>query len=493
MSEKLEEMPVQRGKQPGGGGINRRPQQLDSVEPMQIDDPDEPQDAPSDFVVDLPTNFDLDSYASGYIGLIKIRRLMFIAKHCPGLQEEALKLALACVEETHNTSTYITIRQKLFQCTKDSKYAENEESTLFVNQTNRKSAITLERLDADLKNYRSNSIKESIRRGFDALGDHYMDCGDLSSALKMYTRARDHCTSSKHIVSLCLNIMKVSVFLGNWQQVLNYYSKAEATQEMAESHKNNINLDTVSRLKCAAGLAEMEGRKYKNAARCFIQTSFDHCVCPDVMSPYTVAIYGGLCALASFDREELFTKVISSSSFKQFLELEPFLRDVIMQFYQSNYATCLQTLDNLRDTFMLDMYLANHISALYKQIRNKALIQYFSPYSSVDLHVMASAFNTDVVSLENELITLILEGQISARIDSHAKVMYAREVDERSAVFQKAVEVGDAYVLRTKVLLMRALLQNNNIVVSHISDPNAMEDAGVDTSPAAAAPKRMKP
>jgi hypothetical protein len=30
-----------------------------------------------------------------------------------------------------------------------------------------------------------------------------------SQALKMYMRARDHCTSSKHIVQLCLNIIKV--------------------------------------------------------------------------------------------------------------------------------------------------------------------------------------------------------------------------------------------------------------------------------------------
>lgn len=35
---------------------------------------------------------------------------------------------------------------------------------------------------------------------------------------------------------------------------------------------------------------------------------------------------------------------------------------------------------------------------------------------------MAEAFNTDVVSLEDELTALILEGQISARIDSRAKV-----------------------------------------------------------------------
>eukprot|EP00731_Ephydatia_muelleri_P021166 Em0013g893a len=249
----------------------------------------------------------------------------------------------------------------------------------------------------------------------------------------MYTRARDHCTSAKHIVSLCLNIIKVSVLLGNWQQVLNYYSKAEATSEMTEAAKSQTNQETASRLKCAAGLAEMENRKYKNAARLFLQTSFDNCKFPDLLSPYSVAVYGGLCALASFDRQDLHSKVIGSSSFKQFLELEPQLRDVIVQFHQSKYTSCLKILDSMRDNLMLDMYLADHIATLYAQIRSKALIQYFSPYMSVDLHRMAAAFNTDVTSLENELTPLILDGQISARIDSHAKVIYAREMDQRSA------------------------------------------------------------
>ena len=130
------------------------------------------------------------------------------------------------------------------------------------------------------------------------------------------------------------------------------------------------------------------------------------------------------------------------SSFKQFLELEPLLRDVIHQFHQSHYTSCLQSLEEMRENLMLDMYLASHLSKLYKMIRNKALIQvshtvvhlpwltvfmwitvqYFSPYLSVDLHRMAAAFNTSVLSLEGELTQLILEGQISARIDSHAKV-----------------------------------------------------------------------
>lgn len=107
------------------------------------------------------------------------------------------------------------------------------------------------------------------RRGHDDLGDHYLDCGDLSNALKCYSRARDYCTSAKHVINMCLNVIKVgpawggwaalraagqcppepgggapaeptppacqvSVYLQNWSHVLSYVSKAESTPEIAE-------------------------------------------------------------------------------------------------------------------------------------------------------------------------------------------------------------------------------------------------------------------
>lgn len=49
------------------------------------------------------------------------------------------------------------------------------------------------------------------RRGHDDLGDHYLDCGDLSNALKCYSRARDYCTSAKHVINMCLNVIKVAL------------------------------------------------------------------------------------------------------------------------------------------------------------------------------------------------------------------------------------------------------------------------------------------
>ena len=100
----------------------------------------------------------------------------------------------------------------------------------------------------------------------------------------------------------------------------------------------------VTRLKCAGGLADLMTRKsvnitlyflimissyptyttpsnliipliqshihrYKSAARQFLEASLDHCECPDLMSPNNVAIYGGLTALATFDRTELLKQV----------------------------------------------------------------------------------------------------------------------------------------------------------------------------------------
>ncbi|KAK2164227.1 hypothetical protein LSH36_67g01013 [Paralvinella palmiformis] len=279
-------------------------------------------------------------------------------------------------------------------------------------------------------------LTASRRRGHDDLGDHYLDCGDLSNALKCYSRARDYCTSAKHVVNMCLNVIKVSVYLQNWSHVMSYVNKAESTPQATEN--KGCNQAVMTKLKCAAGLSELASKKYKSAAKYFLQASFDHCDFPEILSPNNVATYGAICALASFDRHELQKHVLSSSSFKLFLELEPQLRDILYQFHGSKYASCLKLLEEIKDNLLLDMYLAPHITTLYAQIRNRGLCQYFSPYLSADMHKMASAFNTSVLALEDELMTLILEGQINARIDSHNKALILRSAMLKNQIHVKS-------------------------------------------------------
>ncbi|XP_065829194.1 COP9 signalosome complex subunit 1-like isoform X2 [Oscarella lobularis] len=440
----------------------------DAEEPMQVDvGPGEYYPvSTAAFVVENPT-LDLDAYAASYTGIARIKRLVFVANHCPSLAPDALRLAHVTVLVTCNTKAYAEVVALLEDaCSKNREAGSAPKvDTAWIEATNKKAALKLEKLDNDLKNYKANSIKESIRRGHDDLGDHHVDCGDFNNALKCYSRARDYCTNSRHIVNMCLNVIRVSIYLGNWPHVLNYVNKAESSSELSESHDKPNVIATLTKLKCSAGLAELCSRKYKNAARHFLQASFDHAEFPEMLSPNNVAVYGGLCALATFDRQELQKKVIASSSFKQFLELEPQLRDVVQKFHNSQYASCLQILSNMKDTLLLDMYLSPHVANLYSQIRSKALVQYFSPYVSADMTKMATAFNTTVAQLEDELTKLILDGQISARIDSHSKTLFARDVDERTQTFERSLAMGKQYQQKLKALILRAAIVRNQIVV----------------------------
>lgn len=443
---------------------------------MQVDVPPEDNENNEEeiYVVENPT-LDLEVYANSYTNLAKLYRLIYIAEHCPTLRLEALKMAIIYVTTTYNVTLYQNLHKKVANLNAAVQLPDvAAQSTvqdippydsLWIETKSKKAALKLEKLDNDLKNYKSNSIKESIRRGHDDLGDHYLNCGDLSNALKCYSRARDYCTSGKHVVNMCLNVIKVSIYLQNWSHVLSYVSKAEGTPDFVEGHSKDGNQAVLTRLKCAAGLAELANKEYKAAAKHFLQASFDHCEFSEMISPNNVAMYGGLCALATFDRQEVQKNVISSSSFKLFLELEPQLRDIIFKFYESKYASCLKLLDEIRDNLLLDMYIAPHVNALYTQIRNRALIQYFSPYLSADMNRMAVAFNRTVPALENEVMQLILDGQIQARIDSHNKILYAKDADQRSVTFEKAMNIGKEYQRRTKMLVLRAAMLKNQIHV----------------------------
>ena len=64
-------------------------------------------------------------------------------------------------------------------------------------------------------------------------------------------------------------------------------------------------------MRCAHGLAELVMCRYKSAAISFLLCSFDNCENPDLISTQNVAVYGVLCAMATFNRNELYQKVNS--------------------------------------------------------------------------------------------------------------------------------------------------------------------------------------
>lgn len=401
--------------------------------------------------------FDLESYINNYTSHTKVERLLFIADKAAGkpLALEALKLAADELKKSDNTGAYQEVCSRIG----DRLGSAYQLDRSFVEAVDRRAAVLQERLESELHGFKTNLIKESIRMGHNELGDFFYRRGDLQNAYKCYVRTRDYCTTSKHLVGMCLNAIKVTIELGNFMHVQNYVTKAEQTPDVQQDPI------VVAKLKAAAGLAFLDGKKYKAAARKFVEVNPDlGSDYSDVIAPQDIAVYGSLCALATMDRGELRSKVVNNIGFREFLEVIPEVREVIYDFYGSKYASCLSHLDQLRETLMYDIHLHDHVQPLYDMIRQKALVMYATPFTSVDLKIMATAFNITTSQLEKELAALIMDHEIQARIDSHNKILYARHAHVRNNTFRNALQIGESYVRESKALLLRANVLQHDLV-----------------------------
>ncbi|KAF2076541.1 hypothetical protein CYY_002155 [Polysphondylium violaceum] len=397
------------------------------------------------------SEFDLENYINNYSGNTKINRLIFIAEHCKPLEAEAYQMAAKEVQKTPNYELYKTIVGK--------SHGILSLDSAWVDNMAKKNLAQLDKLDSDLNTAKANMVKDSIRLAQNELGEFYYKSGDYPNAMKSFVRTRDYCTTSKNILTMCFNIIKVGIENVNYSHVITYVTKAEQSPDLDNASRAKLN--------SCMGLANLHLSKYKPAAKKFIETPFEQAnVFSDVLSQQDIAIYGGLCALATFDRSELKKKVIDDPTFKQFMELVPEVRELINDFYNSKYGSCLSYLDKLKPSLLLDVHLFEHVEVLYSKIRSKSLIQYFSPYVSVDLNVMATAFNTTVQSLEKEISKLIMDDSIQARIDSHNKRLYARKTDQRTSTFEKTIQVGNDFQNSTNNLLLRLEMLNNNITTT---------------------------
>lgn len=282
-----------------------------------------------------------------------------------------------------------------------------------------------------------------------ALGDYYYRRGELNQALKSYARTREYSASSTDaMLTMCMSYIRTSLENRSFPHAQSYITKAESA-----IREDKV---TSAKLNAASGLCNLEQGSFKMASRKFLQVSAElGSQYSDVISQQDIGLYACVCALASFDRSELQRLVLSSGPFRHFLEQVPDMREILSDFYHSRYAAVLSGLDRLKPLLLLDMHLHQHVQRLYKSIREKALVQYFTPYSSVDMKAMAAAFNTTLAELESDVAALILESTIKARIDSQNQRLYVKSVDQRTNTFEQTLQIGDEFVTNTQLALLR--------------------------------------
>ena len=456
---------------------------------------------------DSPPPVDLESIVSAYAPRAAVSRLLFVAEHSEdeALGLEALRSAHDLLKQGEDTRSYAAVVEKIAGRLGEA-YALDDR---WIKEVDVRNAKRQEILDAELNGYKTNSIKESIRVGHNDLGDFHRARGDFQSAFKCYSRARDYCTTPRHVVQMCVNIVRVGVESENFAHVASYAARAEhaaggggggaaaivhppsagassssplaATPphpgQQQQPHPSALDASVAASLACASGLAALESRQYATAARKFsslgaasaLDLGGEGDAFAEMLAPADVALAGALCAIAALDRAEFLRRAsfdgADAAGFRACLDANPDARALVDDFRANKYRDVLERVETLRPAMRLDPHLHDHADALAASIRERAVVQYCAPYSQLDLRIMATKFGCDAEAMEREVAGLVAAEKIPARIDSRAKTLVKRKSDVRVATYHAALAAGREYRLGVKHALVRASLVANGCVI----------------------------
>jgi len=316
-------------------------------------------------------------------------------------------------------------------------------------------------LEDEIQRWRNLSNREKICSSYLEAAEYCVSIGNFNQAISRFIEAKSYAGDTKMLLDINLKIMVTSIKSGQFGHVKSEASHALASEDIFKDHQFK------SKVLCCLGLYWLWSGRYEMAVHHFLDCHFSiYNAFPEILSGADIALYGGLCALASFNRMTLKKRVLDNAEFKRFLELQPKVNALIQGFYDSEYGKVMSGLNGLRNDMVIDLYLAPRVDNLLTAIRGKALVQYFSPYSAMDINKMADSFKVPVQEMEQELAVCIGDGHIKAKIDSHNKIVFASKTNKRSELFQKVLASGEDFERDMKAVLLRSSLMKNQVIVS---------------------------
>jgi COP9 signalosome complex subunit 1 len=349
-------------------------------------------------------------------GRTRLERLILIGNCSVILGVDAFKLAVREAKHGKDIQKYLDAQTPLETLAPQEREATRD--TAWMDRTKGLNGVETHRLDSEVKGYKNNLIRESTRMGHEDLGKHYQALGDLPKAFEAYSRMRADAQTPKHIIDISKHLIEVGIEQRNWIAVTSNVQKIRSVMDAKDADKS------LQPFLCAAeGLSSLDTGDYQHAALQFLATDAGMgSTYNTIISPNDVAVYGGICALATMDRNELNKRVLENSSFRTYLELEPHIRRAISFFVNSRYSQCLSVLESYRPDYLLDIHMQKHVDELYYMIRSKSIVQYFIPFSCVTLDSLNEQFAAPGKTIDKELVMMIARKELEARIDTINKV-----------------------------------------------------------------------
>ncbi|KAI8444980.1 26S proteasome subunit RPN7-domain-containing protein [Phakopsora pachyrhizi] len=440
---------------------------------------------------------------SQYTGLQAVNRFCFVAENFPIASIPAYKHALErIVQDTWNIKLYRSIieshneiasKNNLPLVHADDSWIENTQSE--INQTSG-------RLGNELKIHTTNLVKEGIRAAYTELGLHHRKIGDFNGAQRLLLKAREYCTNQVQIAETFWEIIDLAFDFGDYKLAQIHVGKIEGAIEaiMSSAPGNKTSKSKAAplnqgssishgsvpqevpevdfqrwneRLAIITGLCALRLGNYLKAANSFVKVSREaglNSKMQILALPADIAVYSTLCALASYSRRQLKEKILDDPNFRSLLDAEPNYRNMVSLFRENKFNAVFQLLQNSMPAYLTDLYLPRRIERLLFLIQEKAIVQYFSPFSTASLTKASGIFGWSQEKLQERVIKSIQGKGLNAKLDLTNGVLMTVRRETRPELYQDAIQFANKIENESNAAILRLNLIHSDLIVQDFGD-----------------------
>lgn len=183
--------------------------------------------------------------------------------------------------------------------------------------------------------------------------------------------------------------------------------------------------------KCLAAqvLLKLRNKRYSQVVETILQIKTECLQSKWFVTSSDLGIYGMLSAMATMSRADLKLQVSGNGTFRKLLESEPQLIELLGSYTSSRFGRCFEIMRSVKPRLLLDPFISRNVDELFEKIRQKCVLQYLQPYSTIKMATMAEAVGMSSAELQLSLLELIEQKHVSLKIDQNEGIV--RILDER--------------------------------------------------------------
>jgi COP9 signalosome complex subunit 1 len=372
----------------------------------------------------------VDSFGGAW-GPLMVARLEHITKVARELETKQAALDLArdyLRQNTRNVRQYTEICQELADL--DLPVKEDKQ---WIDDTRQENMRLSERIQGGDSSVVKISPGESI---YGAQAEFYTSIGDYDSAIRKYGFQMTDGERWERLVKQ-FEIMYVKGDLGGIRSLVNRLSKSANAPDSCR----------VS-LAIFRGVVELRAKEWGKAAGALLDLpddGFDLNIATGVSRLEDVATYVGLCALASFSRQNLQFLLHKDPIFVSFTRGSHFVLQLIEAFLNLRMDEFSRLMNEHEWELRRDLYLHPTLTSLLRDIRDRAKIEYLRVHSKVSLGKMATTFGIAKTDLIKDLISFVDTKSLNLKFDTEQEIAYLSPPDTAADLLSKARILVDAF------------------------------------------------